>query len=194
MVEREISVDFAFDCYFTSGEGLNHIQGHKRGYVENLKSNRKVRFKGEGLKAAAWISGVAPDNRVDIGDRNSGISPRPWVSPRRSPLRLLILWNRGEDTKPVKCLMTNRVYWEISPILNVYRKPRTSTKTFHRDGPATSRHGGWSVTHPQGPDPASVYGDVEARSPHGPNGQGRTRGWAQGVLMTTGQTCRAPSR
>ena len=29
-VEREIPGDFAFDCYFTSAESLNHIQGHKR--------------------------------------------------------------------------------------------------------------------------------------------------------------------
>ena len=60
LVERDIPGDFAFDCYFTRAESLNHIQGHKRGYVGDLKSNRKVRFKSGEMKAAAWASGVAP--------------------------------------------------------------------------------------------------------------------------------------
>ena len=47
VVEQEIPGDFAFDCYFTSAGSLNHIQGHTRGYVGDLKSNRKVHFKGK---------------------------------------------------------------------------------------------------------------------------------------------------
>ena len=34
----------------------------------------------------------------------------------------------------LKYLVTNRVYWEISRILNLYRKCWTGTETFHRDG------------------------------------------------------------
>ena len=33
VVEQEISGDIAFNRYFSSAESLNHIQGHKRGYV-----------------------------------------------------------------------------------------------------------------------------------------------------------------
>ena len=33
VVERKIPGDFPFDCYLSSAESLNHIQGHKRGYV-----------------------------------------------------------------------------------------------------------------------------------------------------------------
>ena len=42
MVAQEIPGAFAFDCYLTSAESLNHIQGHDRSYVGDLKSNRKV--------------------------------------------------------------------------------------------------------------------------------------------------------
>ena len=60
VVEREIPGDFAFDGYFSSAESLNPIQGHKRGYVGDLKSNRKVRFKGGEMKAAEWAAGGRP--------------------------------------------------------------------------------------------------------------------------------------
>ena len=71
-VEREIPGDFAFDCYLSSAERLNHIQDHERGYMGDLKSNRKVRFMGGEMKAAEWASGIAPDDRqqVGLGDRN----------------------------------------------------------------------------------------------------------------------------
>ena len=37
---------------------------------------------------------------------------------------------------------------------------------------ATSGHGGRSVTHGQGPDPAPESGDADAQSPHGPDRTG----------------------
>src|SRR5713101_6402768 len=45
---RQIPGDFAMDCYFTSAEVLNHIDakrdrwGRPRGYVGDLKTNRKL--------------------------------------------------------------------------------------------------------------------------------------------------------
>ena len=81
MVERKIPGDFAFDCYFTRAESLNHIQGHKRGYVGDLKSNRKVWFKGREIKAAEWAAGIASDDRqrVDIGDRKQWYVTQRWT-------------------------------------------------------------------------------------------------------------------
>ena len=45
-----------------------------------------------------------------------------------------ILWDRKNGREAVKFLLTHRVHWEISRILNVYRKRWTGTETFHRDG------------------------------------------------------------
>ena len=82
VVEREIPGDFAFDSYFSSAESLNHIQGHKRGYVGDLKSNRKVWFKGEEMKAGEWAAGIASDDRqrVTSAIASNGISPGLFVS------------------------------------------------------------------------------------------------------------------
>ncbi len=136
-MEREIPGDFAFDGYFSNAESLNHIQGHKRGYVGDLKSHRKVRFKGGEMKAAEWAAGIAPGDRqrVDIGDRKQWYFTQTVRLPHVDhPVRLVILWDRKNGKKPVNLLVTNRVRWEISRILNVYRKRWTGTETFHRDG------------------------------------------------------------
>ena len=57
VVFRQIPGDFAFDCYFSSVECLDHIHSHERGYVGALKSNRKVEFKG-GLMKATEVAGT----------------------------------------------------------------------------------------------------------------------------------------
>ena len=53
VVAQQIPGEFAFDSYFTSASSLNHLQGQGRGYVGDLKSNRKVRFQGSEMSAAA---------------------------------------------------------------------------------------------------------------------------------------------
>ena len=123
------------------------------------------------------------------------MSPGPVRLPNVDhPVRLVILWDRKNGKKPAKYLVTNRVYWEISRILNVYRKRWTGTETFHRDG---KQHPG--------------MGDCQLRSAKGQTrhlylvmlahslliaqmGQGRACGWAHSVLTTIGQACRAVSR
>ena len=197
VVEQEIPGDFAFDCYFTSAESLNHIQGHTRGYVGDLKSNRKVHFKGAEMKAAEWAAGVAPEDRkrVDIGDRKQWYCTRTVRLPQVDhPVRLVILWNRKNGKKPVKCLVTNRVYWEISRILNVYRKRWTGTETFHRDGKQHLGMGDCQLRTAKG-QTRHLYLVMLAHSLlMARMGQGRARGWAHSVLTTIGQACRAVSR
>ena len=197
MVEREISGDFAFDCYFTSAGSLNHIQGPKRDYVGNLKSHRKVRFKGGKMKAAAWAAGVAPDdrNRVDIGDRKQGyFTQDPRLPHVDHPVRMLILWNRKEGKKPVKCLVTNRVSWEINRFLNVYHNPWTGMETFHRDDQRHPGMGDGRLHTPKGQTRPPYLVMLRHSLLMARMGQGRTRGWAHGVLMTIVQSCRALSR
>ncbi len=90
VVYRQIPGDFAFDCYFSSVECLDHIHSHERGYVGALKSNRKVEFKGGLMKATEVAAKIPPEDRkqVSIGKRKqwyfTGISPKPCVCPSSS--------------------------------------------------------------------------------------------------------------
>jgi hypothetical protein len=65
-IEEEIPGVFAFDCWFTHAANLNHIHGHDRGYVGDLKFNRKVLFKGESIKAEEVAARIRPQDRKPI--------------------------------------------------------------------------------------------------------------------------------
>ena len=58
--EREIPGDFTFDSYFSSAENLNHLhskqndRGESRGYVGDLKTNRKLAARHS--PSMAWIA------------------------------------------------------------------------------------------------------------------------------------------
>ena len=82
VVFRQIPGDFAFDCYFSSVESLDHIHTHERGYVSALKSNRKVEFQGRQMKAAEVAAAFHPKTakRVGIGDRKQW-----YFHPDRAP-------------------------------------------------------------------------------------------------------------
>src|SRR5439155_15166620 len=47
---------------------------------------------------------------------------------------IVILWRYRNDAEPCKILVTNRITWEVSRIVRVYRHRWTGTETFHRDG------------------------------------------------------------
>src|SRR3954466_619330 len=63
--EREIPGDFTMDAYFTCAEILNHIDakkdrsGRSRGYVGDLKTNRKLEWQGR-PDTAPQLAGVRP--------------------------------------------------------------------------------------------------------------------------------------
>src|SRR3954466_4446115 len=75
--ERSIPGDFAFDSYFTNAEILNHVHsktdrfGRPRGYVGDLKFNRKLQWKGQILKASQLAASIPVEDRKElrIGDR-----------------------------------------------------------------------------------------------------------------------------
>ena len=167
------------------------------GYVSALKSNRKVEFQGRQMKAAEVAATIPSEDRkrVGIGDRKQWCFTRTVRLPKLGHrVRLVILWDRKNGREAVKFLLTNRVHWEVSRILNVYRKRWTGTETFHRDG---KHHLG--------------MGDCQLRSGEGQTRhmylvmlthsllmarmrQGRARDWAHSVLTTIGEACRAVSR
>jgi hypothetical protein len=75
--ERKIPGDFAFDSYFTNAEILNHIHdkkdqsGRSRGYVGDLKLNRKLEWKGRIIKASDLAASIPAADRKEmrIGDK-----------------------------------------------------------------------------------------------------------------------------
>jgi len=196
-VRQEIPGDFTFDSWFTHAANLNHIHAHGRGYVGDLKFNRKIIFRGQTIKAEELAAQIAPEIRkcVSMGeDRQWYFTKSIHIPEVNHPVRIVILWGNRNDTKARKILVTNRTYWEVSRIVRVYRRRWRGTECFHRDG---KQHLG--------------MGDCQLRS-----GQGQTRhlymvflahsllmrqlrqsracAWALERLTTIGQACLAVLR
>ena len=148
------------------------------------------------MKAAEWAAGIAPDDRqrVDIGDRKQWFFTQTVRLPNVDhPVGLVILWDRKNGKKPVKCLVANWVYWEISRILNVYRKRWMGTETFHWDGKQHLGMGDCQLRTAMS-QTRHLYLVMLAHSLLiAQMEQGRACGWAHSVLTTIGQACRAVS-
>jgi hypothetical protein len=197
---RNIPGDFAFDSYFSSAENLNHIhaqrdeRGDPRGYVGDLKINRKLEIRGASSRADEYAASIPREERRELrhGDDRQWYATAVVRLPQvKHPVRIVILWKNRRDKTPAKILVTNRTRWEIKHILNTYRRRWTGTETFHRDGKQELG-----------------MGDCRLRS-----GQGQTRHmhlvmaaysllvrqlrntratkWALRRLTTIGQACRA---
>ena len=194
VVERNIPGTFAFDCFFTSCEDLNHINKLDRYYVADLKFNRKVWFKGRELKASELAAQIPVEIRKPVvanGKKQWYFTKTIHIPNVDHPVRIVILWKRKNGKEPIKMMIANRTHWEINRILGVYRRRWTGTETFHRDG---KQHLG--------------MGDCQLR-----NGEGQTRHmylvmmaysllmvqmrhscareWTKTVLTTIGEACRA---
>jgi len=160
--DREIPGDFTFDSYFTHADTLNHIHskqdrfGRPRGYVGDLKLNRKIASRGKEIRVDEFASAIQVSDRKEIrrGDQRQWYFTCTVRIPRVShKVRLLIIWNNRRDPRPRKVLVTNKTNWEVKRTLACYRYRWTGTETFHRDG---KQHLG--------------MGDCQLRS-----GQGQTR-------------------
>ncbi len=140
---RQIPGEFTMDSYFTNAEILNHIHaktdrfGRPRGYVGDLKTNRKLEWKGRVLKASELAASIPAEDRKEmrIGDR------RQWyftvtvrIPEVNHKVRIVVIWRYRHDSVCTKILVTNRMTWDVSRIVRVYRKRWTGTETFHRDG------------------------------------------------------------
>src|SRR5512147_2053919 len=198
--QRDIPGVFAMDCYFTCAEILNHVHGkpdrfgQPRGYVGDLKFNRKVEWKGQVLKASELAASVLPEARKEmrLGDR------RQWyftvtvrIPDVQHKVRIVVLWRYRRDTEPIKILVTNRTTWEVSRIVRVYRHRWTGTETFHRDGKQQLGLGDCQLRDLQG-QTRHIYLVMLAYSLlMGQLKQSRAKEWALHRLMTIGEACRA---
>ena len=197
VVARRIPGAFAFDSYFTSASSLNHLQKQDRDYVGDLKKNRKVKFQGRQMKAGEVATEIPPEDRkpIDRGDRKQWYFTKTARLPGVDhPVRLAILWDRKNGRKPVKFLVTNRIYWEITRLLNVYRQRWTGTETFHRDGKQHLGLGDCQLRTGEG-QTRHLYLVMLAHSLlMAQMRPGRASAWAHTVLTTIGEACRAVSR
>jgi uncharacterized protein YndB with AHSA1/START domain len=129
--ERNIPGDFAMDGYFTSAEVLNHIHGktdrfgRPRGYVGDLKRNRKVQWKGQVIKVTEPAASIPPEDRKEwrIGDqRQWSFTVTLHIPEVNHKVRIVILWRYRQDSEPIKILVTNRIAWETSRIVRRMRR------------------------------------------------------------------------
>jgi hypothetical protein len=197
---RKIPGDFAFDSYFTNAEILNHVDdttdhwGRPRGYVGDLKFNRKLIWKGQTRKASELATSIPPESRKElrIGDQRQWYFTVTVQIPNvKHKVRIVVLWRYKHDVEASKILVTNRITWEVTRIVRVYRRRWTGTETFHRDGKqqlglgdCQLRDEGGQTRHMNLVMLAYSLLMIQLR-------QGCAEEWALQRLMTIGQACRA---
>ncbi len=201
--EREIPGDFTFDSYFTNAEILNHIHGKRdrfgrpRGYVGDLKFNRKVEWKGRVARIDEVAAQMAPDLRKPFhrGRHQQWYFTTTLHIPGvNHKIRVVIIWDTKRGQEPCKILVTNRVAWEVVRILLVYRYRWTGTETFHRDGKQELGMGDCQLRDGQGQTRHMYLVMLAYTLLMDQLGQNRAKAWAIRKLTTIGEACRAVLR
>lgn len=197
--ERNIPGFFAWDSYFTSAENCNHVHakhdrfGQPRGYVGDLKVNRKIWYRGNEIKAEELAATIAPKVRKEIrrGDKRQWYFTCTLHIPKvNHKIRILILWNHRRDGSPCKILITNRVRWEAKRILSVFRNRWTGTETFHRDGKQELGMGDCQLRDGQGQTRHMHLVMLAYSLLMSQLHDNRAKDWALHRLKTIGEACR----
>jgi hypothetical protein len=134
---------FTFDSFYTCAEIQNHINslkdadGKERGYVGDLKFNRKITFKGIEQQAVEFAKTIPSEDRKPVtvdGKKQWYLTVCVKMPNVAHKVRIVILWKYKNDAEPRKILVTNRIHWHAERIITTYRSRWTGTETFHRDG------------------------------------------------------------
>jgi hypothetical protein len=197
---QNIPGSFAIDSYFTNAPILNHIHskqlgnGQPRAYVGSLKFNRKLEYKGRVLKASELAASIPPEVRklMRAGER------RQWyftctlrIPDVKHKVRIVIIWENQDAAKARLLLVTNRLQWEVTRIVRVYRDRWTGTETFHRDGKQQLGMGDCQLRDSQG-QTRHMYLVMLAYSLLMKQlRQSHAYEWAYQKLTTIGEACRA---
>lgn len=198
--DQNIPGTFAFDSYFTNAPILNYIHGKQladgqpRGYVGSLKFNRKLEYKGRILKASALAVEIDPSVRKPLreGDRTQWYFTCTLRIPDvKHKVRLVILWQQQHDASPRIILVTNRVCWEVSRVVRVYRYRWTGTETFHRDGKQQLGMGDCQLRDGEGQTRHMHLVMLAYSLLMRQLRQGHAYEWALQKLTTIGEACRA---
>ena len=94
-------------------------------------------WKGVEQKISEVAATIPTEDRKEIrrGDKRQWYFTATLQIPNvKHKVRIVILWDQRRDKEPRKILVTNRITWEVSRIVRVYRDRWTGTETFHRDG------------------------------------------------------------
>jgi hypothetical protein len=109
----------------------------------------------------------------------------------RHKVRILILWQHREDEQARIILVTNRVQWEASRIVRVYRHRWTGTETFHRDGKQQLGMGDCQLRDGEGQTRHMYLVMLAYSLLMRQLRQSHAYEWAFRKLMTIGEACRA---
>jgi hypothetical protein len=201
--EQQIPGTLAMDSYFTNAPILNYVHGQQsrdgrpRGYVGSLKFNRKLLFRGRPLKASELAAEIGPELRKPLkeGDKQQWYFTCTLGIPDvQHKVRVVILWPERKATQPRIILVTNRVQWEVTRIVRVYRHRWTGTETFHRDGKQQLGMGDCQLRTREG-QARHMYLVMLAYSLLVRQlRQGHAYEWAYRKLTTIGEACRAVMR
>src|SRR6266436_4155733 len=201
--ERHIPGTFAMDSYFTNAPILNYIHGkplsdgRPRGYVGSLKFNRKVQYRGRLLKASELAAQIEPEIRKPLRE---GEKPQWYftctlhIPDVGHKVRVVVLWPSREAGQPRIILVTNRVQWEVTRVVRVYRHRWTGTETVHREGKQQLGLGDGQLRSREG-QTRHLYLVMLAYSLLMRQlRQNRAQEWALQRLTTIGEACRAMLR
>jgi hypothetical protein len=141
--ERGVLGTFTFDSFYTCAPIQNHIHslkdadGIERGYVGDLKFNRKLTFKGVEQQAVEFAHTIPPEDRKSVtvdGVKQWYLTVCVTMPNIDHKVRIVILYRYKNDKEPRKILATNRIHWNAERSVETYRSRWTGTETFHRDG------------------------------------------------------------
>lgn len=198
--DRKIPGTFAMDSYFTNAPVLNHIHekrsgdGQPRGYVGSLKFNRKLHYQNRTLKASELAAEIAPESRKPMqeGEKKQWYFTCTLRLPDvKHKVRIVILWPSQEATSPRIILVTNRVRWEVTRVVGVYRHRWTGTETFHRDGKQQLGMGDCQLRSREGQSRHMYLVMLAYSRLMSQLKQGHAYEWAYRKLTTIGEACRA---
>jgi hypothetical protein len=197
---QDIPGVFTWDSYFTNAAIQNHVHGKKdrfgqpRAYVGDRKFNRQVIWRGPTLKVSELAQRMAVADRKELrcgDDRQWYFTVTLRIPDGNHKVRIVILWHRRQDAHACTILVTNRVTWEVTRIVRVYRRRWTGPETFHRDG--KQQLGMGDCQRRDGPGQTRhMYLVMLAYSLLMRQWrQRRAQDWARCRLMTIGEACRA---
>ena len=197
IVKEKIPGDFTFDSWFTHAKNLNHINKYDRGYVGDLKFNRKIVFQGESIKAEELGQRIGSQDRKPIiidGTKQWYFTKSIRIPDVDHRVRIVVLWKRRNSKEPRKMLVCNRTHWEVSRILRAYRRRWRGTECFHRDGKQHLGMGDCQLRNGLGQTRHMYLVFLAHSLLMRQLRQGRASAWALERLTTVGQACRAVCR
>ena len=200
---RHIPGTFAMDSYFTNAPILNYIHskrlgdGRPRGYVGSLKFNRKLVYRGRTLKASELAALIGPELRKPLreGDKQQWYFTCTLRIPDvQHQVRVVVLWPSREAANARIILVSNRVQWEVTRVVRVYRHRWTGTETFHRDGKQQLGMGDCQLRTREGQTRHMYLVMLAYSLLMRQLRQGHAYEWAYQKLTTIGEACRAIGR